>query len=404
MKKILQINTVVNSGATGRAAEDIGQIAKSIGWDSYIAYGRNTRTSNSKLIKIGSGWNTKLHVLQTRLFDRHGFGSVNPTKKLIDKIDKLKPDIIHLLNLHGYFINIDILFNYLRKSRIPVIWTLFDCWAFTGHYTYFDIAGCNKWQTNCFKCPSKADYPSSWVVDNSKLNYFKKRELFTSLPNLTLIVHSEWLKKLVQQSFLKELPLTRIPNRINITNFSYSPKRDFIYRNKLSNFKIILGIANSWIKRKGLEDFIKLSKLIDSDTRILLIGLSRNQVRNLPQNVIAVKRTESIKELTELYSSADVFINPTFEDNFPTTNLEALACGIPVITYNTGGSPETIDSETGIVVEKSDIQGLADAVKKIILNGKNFYSLACVERSQQLFDDSNEYYLNLFKSFENKRI
>jgi putative colanic acid biosynthesis glycosyltransferase len=398
MVTILQINIVVNYSSTGRTAEGIGKIAICNGWDSYIAYGRHKRTSDSKLIKIGTDWDVKKHVLKTRLLDKHGFGSYNPTKKLIKEIETVKPDIIHLLNIHGYYLNIEVLFKYLQKKDIPVIWTLFDCWAFTGHCTYFDTIGCEKWKNFCFNCPQKSEYPTSWFIDNSKANFSRKRKLFNSIKNMRLVVHSQWLQKLVKQSFLKETPIHVIHNGIDLNTFQYSEKRNFINKRNLNNYKIILGVASEWHQRKGLNDFIELSSLIDKETRILLIGLSQRQIKSLPDNIIGIERTDSVEELAELYSSATVFVNPTWEDNFPTTNLEALACGTPVITYNTGGSPETISYCTGIIVEKGNIKGLINSINEVFSKGKIFYHQACINRAEQLFnrDDRFHDYITLF--------
>jgi glycosyltransferase involved in cell wall biosynthesis len=400
MATLVQINTVVNYGSTGGTVEGIGQVAIDNGWNSYIAYGRHKRSSSSKIIKIGTEWDIKKHVLKTRFLDKHGFGSLAATKKLIREIENIKPDIIHLLNLHGYYINVDVLFKYLSKKDISIVWTLFDCWAFTGHCTYFDFVGCEKWKNKCFSCPQKKEYPASWILDNSNSNYLKKKELFTSLRNLKLIVHSEWLQKLVKQSFLEDFPVKIIHNGINIDTFQYTEERNFINENNLRNFKIILGVASEWIKRKGLSDFIKLSGIIDSNTKILLVGLSQHQIKTLPDNIVGIPRTNNVQELRELYSSANVFVNPTWEDNFPTTNLEALACGLPVVTYNTGGSPEAIDLNTGIVVEKGDIKGLANSIAEVLSNGKDSYSQFCIERAQQFFNKTDRFqeYVNFFNS------
>jgi len=400
MKKILQINSVVNSGSTGRIAEEIGQTALAAGWESYIAYGRNDRPSKSELIKIGSDWDIKMHGIQTRLFDRHGLASKTATKKLVQKIEKIKPDIIHLHNIHGYYLNIEILFCFLKQANIPVVWTLHDCWPITGHCSYFSFIGCEKWKTQCYNCPQKKSYPASFLLDRSKKNHHLKKELFTSLPNLTLVPVSNWLSDLLKESFLKDFPVKVIYNGINTDVFK--PTQDSYFRKKyqLENKTILLGVANVWSQRKGLNDFIKLSGQLGKDLKIVLMGLKQKQIKMLPKKIIRLERTENLEELAELYASSDIFLNPTYEDNFPTTNLESLACGTPVITYRTGGNSEAIDKDTGIIVEKGDINGLIEAIHQIKNKGKKAYTEACINRANDLFNKKDCFmeYINLYNS------
>jgi putative colanic acid biosynthesis glycosyltransferase len=400
MNTLFQINSVINSGSTGRIAEEIGQTAISAGWKSYIAYGRNDRPSQSELIKIGNDWDIKMHGFQTRLFDRHGLGSISATKELIGKIKEISPDIIHLHNIHGYYINIEILFNYLLNSNIPVVWTFHDCWPITGHCAHFTFVGCEKWKTQCYNCPQKKNYPSSWVVDRSEKNYNLKKELFTSLPNLTLVPVSNWLSEILKESYLQHYPLNVIHNGINTEFFKPSSDKVFRIKYSLENKFILLGVATSWGLKKGLYDFIELSKLLKTDYQIVLVGLSRKQIEQLPDNILGIERTESVKELAEIYSASDVFVNPTYEDSFPTTNLESLACGTPVITYKTGGSPEAIDELTGIVVEQGNIGKLIDAINKVKDKGKQSYSEACVNRAHRLYKKEDRYqeYIELYGS------
>jgi len=401
MKTILQINTVVNSGSIGRIAEEIGQEAISKGWKSYIAYGRNDRPSKSYLIKIGSKLDIKKHGLQTRLFDRHGFGSKLATEKFIERIKEIQPDIIHLHNIHGYYLNIEILFNYLSKANIPVIWTLHDCWSFTGHCTHFDFVGCNKWETACFDCPQKNEYPSSLWMDNSKRNYIDKKKQFNSVENLTLVPVSQWLVNIVKKSFLKNYPLRLINNGINLNFFTPQNNALEVRRNLgVDSQFLLVGVTSVWSARKGLDDFIKLSKLIDQDTLIVLVGLNEKQLKNLPSNIIGIIRTENISQLAEIYSAADLFLNLTYEDNFPTTNIESLACGTPILTYNTGGSIEAVSVDTGFIVEKGDLSGVMDVIRIVENRGKHAYTEACRTRAEKLYNKNDRYneYFKLYDS------
>jgi putative colanic acid biosynthesis glycosyltransferase len=400
MKKLLQINSVVNSGSTGRIAEEIAHTAIASGWESYIAFGRNERYSESNLIRIGNDLGIKMHGLQTRLFDRHGLGSVKSTKLFIQQVDKIKPDIIHLHNIHGYYINIEILFNYLSKVDVPVVWTLHDCWSITGHCTHFSYVGCEKWRTKCYSCPQKNEYPASLFIDRSEKNYILKNELFNSLSNLTLVPVSQWLSDILKDSFLQKYPSSVINNGINTSVFKPTGNNEFRERYGLQNKFILLGVASIWSQRKGLEDFIELSKTLGADYQIILVGLTRKQKDQLPVEILGIERTESVEELAELYASSDVYINTTYEDTFPTTNLESLACGTPVITYNTGGSPESIDESTGIVVEQGNISKLVEAIRVIKDNGKQYYSDACVNRVNRLYKKEDRYkeYIDLYES------
>jgi putative colanic acid biosynthesis glycosyltransferase len=399
MKKLVQINSVVNTGSTGRIAEEIGQVATTLGWKSYIAYGREARESKSELIRIGNDWDLKLHGVKTRLFDEHGFGSKNATELLIDSLVQINPDLIILHNLHGYYINIDVLFRYLANQDIPVLWLLYDVWAFTGHCTYFDAVGCSKWITECQHCPQIHEYPRSLIRDNSKSNYTIKRQLFTSVKDLTLITHSKWLKELVHSSFLYKIPVFTINNGIDLEVFKPTNYEHIVHKYNLNNNYIILGVANGWVKRKGFDDFIELRNRLKKKYAIILVGLNQRQIELLPKNIIGIERTENTEELAALYSVANVFLNPTYEDNFPTTNLEALACGTPVITYNTGGSPETIDKETGVIVDKGNIDGIVKAIGEIEIMGKAYYTAKCQERAITYFnkDDRNLDYIKLYE-------
>lgn len=384
--KIFQINTVANSGSTGRITEGIGQEIIKKGWQSYIAYGRTANPSTSILIKIGNTIDHYIHALITRLTDRHGEGSVYATKKLISKIKKINPDIIHLHNVHGYYLNIRILFNYLKEANKPIVWTLHDCWSFTGHCSHYEFVDCQKWQSLCCDCPQKIEYPKSFF-DNSEKNYLLKKRLFSSINNLNLVPVSFWLKIQLGQSFLKNYPAHVINNGIDLNVFQHT-NGDLKEKLGLNNKFVILGVASTWDEKKGINDFIELSKILNDNFKIILIGLSKKQIATIPNNIIAKLRTENAKELAEFYSIADVFFNPTLQDTFPTTNLEAQACGTPVITYKSGGSPETITNNTGIVIAKQDINSVVNEINKMYQN-KDKFSKNCLRKNTENNYDKN---------------
>lgn len=394
--KVLQINSVCGYGSTGRIATDIYKILEEQGHECVIAYGRGTAPEGIKTIKIGTNLDNYMHVAKTRLLDKHGFGSTKATKEFIKKVKAYDPDVIHLHNIHGYYINIELLFNYLKEANKPVVWTLHDCWAFTGHCAYFDYVGCNKWKSGCNKCPQKNSYPQSLLKDNSQYNYEKKKKLFTGIRNMTIITPSKWLAGLVKESFLKEYNVKVINNGIDLNVFCPQNKSIFRKKYNIEDKFTILGVADIWDERKGLKYFIELSKLIDNDSIIILVGLNDKQLSQLSPNIIGIKRTNNIEEIVEIYSAADVFVNPTLEDNFPTTNLEALACGIPVVTFNNGGSVESIDESCGVTVENNNIDELVAAISRIKVN--KLSEEKCIKKAKG-FDKKDRFneYIKLYK-------
>jgi len=396
--KVLQVNTVCGTGSTGRIATDIYKILEKQGYESSIAYGRGSAPKDINSIKIGTDFNNYMHVAKTRLFDKHGFSSIKTTKEFIKKAKEYNPDVIHLHNIHGYFLNIELLFNYLKEVNKPVVWTLHDCWTFTGHCAYFDYVECDKWKLACNNCPQKNSYPKSLFVDNSKNNYKRKKELFTGIKNMTIVTPSKWLGELAKQSFLKEYSVSVIHNGVDLDKFKHTDS-DFRAKNGLEGKFLILGVANIWDRRKGLNDFIELSRRLSSDYKIIIVGISKEQKKNLPDNIIAITRTNNIEELVEIYSAADVFVNTTYEDNFPTTNLEALACGTPVITYDTGGSVESIIDEN-CIIPKGNVDILVNTILEKKFKTAKFYDPNVIDINKE---KCFEKYLELYKEVgENK--
>lgn len=391
--KVLQINTVCGRGSTGRIATDLADILQGEGHACRIAYGRYLPPARYQdiSVRIGSDLGVKLHGVETRLFDAHGFGSTIATKHFLKWVESYDPDIIHLHNIHGYYINIELLFDYVKRAGKPVVWTLHDCWTFTGHCSHFTAVGCNQWRDGCRKCPQLKEYPKCALRGNVEKNYMRKKTAFTGVGNMTIVTPSRWLAELVGESFLRDYPVRVIPNGIDLAVFKPTAS-SFRDKHGFGRKTVLLGVANNWNDRKGLGDFIDLSKMLDDSYQIVLVGLTDKQIEELPDHILGIARTESVQELAEIYSAADIFLNPTYEDTFPTTNLEALACGTPVITYRSGGSPEAINESCGISVEPG-VGNLLAAVKRLSASPE-----VCVERALNF--DKHQHFMEYIELYQ----
>ena len=387
--KVLMINSVCGIKSTGRIATDLADMLTEKGHMVKIAYGREEIPEKYKeyAVRIGNEWDVRLHALEARLFDNAGFGSKKATLKFLEWVREFAPDIIHLHNLHGYYINVELLFKFLKEYKKPVIWTLHDCWAFTGHCAHFDLCKCYKWKTECHKCPQKKEYPASILLDNSRKNYRNKKKAFQGVDNMVIVTPSDWLSDLVKESFLREYETRVINNGIDLALFKPT-EGGFREKYKLENKIIVLGVASAWGVKKGLVDFIELRKQLDRRYEIVLVGVSEEDKNILPNGVLGITRTNSVKELAEIYTAADIFLNLTYEDNYPTVNLEAQACGTPVITYRTGGSVESVPEEQ--VANQGDLKSVVELIVKY--EGK--------KTSVQSFYDKNvafEEYIELYE-------
>lgn len=389
MPKLLQINVTANWGSTGKIAESIGVSAIKQGWKSYLAYGRYSNPSQSQLISIGTMIDTYWHYGLQRIMDNEGLCSTKATKNLVRKIQKIKPDVVQLHNIHDHYLNYRVLFEYLNQTDIKIVWTFHDCWAFTGHCFHFMTKGCEKWKTSCHHCPLRNEYPKT-LLDKSSRNYECKKKLFTANRNLTIVPCSEWMGEFVKQSFFKEKEIRTIRNGVDINVFS--PIYSLQEKDKFG----VIAVSNVWNKEKGLDDIYRLREMLPDDIKMTIIGLSSKQMDALPTGIKGIQRTQDVQELVQLYNEADVLINPTYADTFPTVNLEALACGTPVITYQTGGSPEAVDEKTGVVVPQGDVEALADAIRK--LREQPLVSLDCRKRAETYFDKNKcfEQYIDLY--------
>lgn len=428
MLKIVLVNTVCGQGSVGRITADLYETARRHDAQAAVAYGRGNAAEGIVSYKIGNRADFYRHVCRNFFLGESGFGSAASTRRFLRYLEEVKPDILHLHNLHGFYLQTELLFAFIKEKHIPVVWTFHDCWPFTGHCAYYEKNGCLLWQEGCMRCRyHRSAYPYALFRDNAKTAFQRKKEAFTGVENLVIVTPSRWLAGEVKKSFLKEYPVEVIPNGIDLSVFA--PKE----RQK-EPVHTVLGVANIWEERKGLSFFVRLAETLPEHYRIRLIGLSAGQQRALkkrfgPERLMAQQRTESLAELAEAYRQADVFVNPTLEDNFPTANLEALACGTPVVTFETGGSPETIgvtkgQSDCGICVEKGNADALLQAVRFIcegshrdgsvrtdslqgrinVRPGEHFTPLQCRARAEQ-FEKNTQYdrYFALYQRMKGNR-
>ena len=390
--KVLIINVVCGIRSTGRICTDMASALEAQGHEVKIAYGRECVPEQFQkyAVRIGSNFDVRLHGLRARLLDGAGFGSKKTTARFIQWVEEYDPDVIHLHNIHGYYINIEVLFKYLKICKKRIIWTLHDCWSFTGHSAYCDAVECEKWINGCGKCPQIREYPKSFT-DNSNFNWLRKKELFSNIKNMIIVTPSKWLAELVKKSFLRGYPVKVINNGVDISQFKLM-ESDFRKQHKLEDKFILLGVATAWDDMKGYSDFIELSRKLDDSYKIVMVGLTDKQIKKLPDNIIGIRRTASIEELVYIYSSSDILLNLSYCDTYPTINLEARACGLPIITYATGGSPESAGDHNS-VVKRGDLDGVVYKIKQMGNNHqKNIEKVSDFDKSETM-----KQYMRLYK-------
>lgn len=423
--KILQINQVYKYGSTGRIVAELSDLIKTKDYKSFVAYGYPT-TANTELEPEGvcclqPGWfQRKRAILLTRLFDHHGFYNEAETRKLIRWMNEISPDIVHLHNIHSHYVNVRMLFDYIKQHDIPVVWTLHDCWSMTGHCAHFELAKCDKWKSECHDCELLQEYPPTWFFDKSRRNYRDKKQCFTGVKKLSVVSPSEWLAGIVRQSYLKEYDVRVINNGIDTSRFEPNACNydDIKAKLGIQGKKMILALMSVWQKNKGIEYIKRLTDYLNENEVLVVVGLKPNQMSKLPKrNCIGISRTNSINELAAYYASADVFINPTLQDTFPTTNIEALSCGTPIVTFRTGGSVEAVldddvpynengiyRSRYGIIVPQCDFDALLSAIREVCSNGKEYYVNNCREKATLKYNKSIQYlkYIELYRSILNE--
>ena len=413
MPKIFHISGAINFGAPGRIVEQIGLLSQKNGYECLVAHStRNENPSQLRHYAMTTRWQEVVHALGAKFLDLHGLLSTKQTRELVERIKEYQPDIIHLHNIHGYFCNFKVLFEYLDSVDTPVVWTMHDCWPFTGRCFHFIGVDCDKWKTGCYDCKAEPGYTVSKYYDRSKELYALKKRLFSSVKNLTLVPVSDWQAAFLKDSFLKDRNVYTIHNGVDIEKFIPMNGNRIRDKHKLDGKFVILGVASPWNTRKGLDDFYRMRTMLSNEYAIVMVGLTPKQIEKLSDGIIGIARTESQQELAEYYSMADVFVNLTYLDTFPTVNLEALACGTPVITYRTGGSPEAIcdtafenvkkvgaeNYPTGMVVEQGDVEGIIRCIRE--LKSRPINAAVCRQRAEVLFDKDKcfEEYIRLYGS------
>lgn len=402
MKRILQINVTANWGSTGRIAEQINSLARNQGWDTFIAYGRACNTSQSNLLRVGSSIDVYEHYAEHRLFDNDGLASRNATAKLVMCIREISPDVIHLHNIHDHWLNYHILFDYLKNSSIPVVWTQHDCWGFTGGCAHFTSLNCYKWKTCCDDiCSFRQGSLSRMIINHTKKQYELKKRLFAGMDNLYIVTVSKWLEDLVRQSFLKDKKIQTIYNGVDVNTFKPINDGNVLLRKyHIDGLNYVVGVASTWTKTKGFNDYLKLAAYMPSNYKIVLVGLSKRQCKEAGQfGIIAIPRTDCIEDLVAIYNGASIVLNLSYEETFGLTTVEGFACGTPGVVYNCTASPELIKSKNvGIVVEPGNVEGVSKAIRVLLDSNHEKMSMECRNVAQTFFDKSKLYadYVTLY--------
>ncbi len=392
--KVLFINETCGRGSHGKICTSLADLICENGGECRIAYGRDTvpESYQKYALQIGNKNSVYFHALAVRFFDNAGFCSGLATKKFIQEIEAFSPDIIHLHNLHGYYLNIEVLFRYLSTYKGKIVWTLHDCWAFTGHCSCYDYVGCEKWKTECSNCAQKKCYPSSLLLDRSKANFRKKKGLFTAVQRMQLVTPSIWLKQQVSQSFLGKYPAEVIQSGIDLDIF-HPTDGNFRRKYGLENKTVLLAVANVWSERKGIADYLRLAEVLDERYQLIMVGDLRDE--RIPNNVIRIAHTNSQSELAEIYTAADAYLNFSCEETQGLTTIEALACGTPVVVMNRTAIAESVSEDCGIALNESNPKALLEAIEQAktlradncVRHAENFEKNRCFAKYLVLYEE-----------------
>lgn len=400
--KIIEINATYGFASTGSIVMDIEKTARENGHSVGVAY-QKAEVKPENGIRVGGVLSYKLHAVLSRVAGRQGYASYFATKRLISWLERQKPDIVHLHNLHSNYINIPLLLAFLAKKDIATVLTLHDCWFFTGKCFHFVESHCDKWKKGCGDCPRNKLDIKSLFFDRTARVFKDKKRLFESIPRLSVVGCSDWISDMARQSLLSSKEITRIYNGIDTDLFA--PKSTtFRKENNIGEGYVVLGAANKWLLPENLELFDKFLKTRDSDDLLVLFGADEDyrQLCKNKEGVILLGYINSKEEMANLFASADVFVNPTHADTLPTVNMEAASSGIPVVTYNVCGSPELVkNGVSGYVVEEGDIDGMLTAIRWC--KAGKIKSADCRDFALANFDKNDNYkrYIELFERIYN---
>lgn len=397
--RIVQINGGAK-GSTGKIMMGIAEVARAQGHEVMCASPITTTNRDAGedcgYYRIGTFNSRRVNVALARITGFNGCFAWIETYRLLKKIDEFKPDVIHLHNLHDSYVNLPILFSYIKQHNVPIVWTLHDCWAFTGQCPHFTMVKCDKWKIGCHSCPQYKEYPAT-LYDNTEKMWKLKKAWFTGVDNMTVVTPSKWLAVLAKESYLGEYPIEVINNGIDLSVFKPTLS-DVRMRYGISREKyIVLGVSFAWGYRKGLDCFIRMAEMLGERYQIILVGTDEEIDKELPKNIISIHRTQNQRELAEIYSAANVFVMPTREENYPTVNMEAVACGTPVVTFDTGGSPETLNNQVGRVIPVDDINKMIIEIQDVCESVKLSPELFRSKAQEYIMEERFLEYIDLYQ-------
>jgi len=400
--KVMQINAVYASGSTGSIVSDIHTLSIENGIDSYIAYSTSPLARNEIVngYQIGNTFGKKIHALLGRINGKQAYFSKIATWHLLKYIETVKPDIVHLHNLHSNFIYLNMLLDYLAKKRIKTVITLHDCWFYTGGCFHYSSARCDGWLKECGHCPKKNKDTPALFCDASKKILKDKKKYLSGIDDLTIVGVSEWISHEAKKTFLGYKKIITIHNGID-TDFFRPSHSDFRIRNGIGNEKfMILGIANKWLLPINQTLLTAMIDFLNEDMVFVMIGCTERQRQILPEKIKAFPFISDRSELRNIYSACDVFTNCTWEESLSLVNVEAQACGTPAVTYSDTGVYETVDGMSGFKVRNGDIKEFLNAVQTVKNKKKQSYSKKCREFVIKEFNKGTNYkkYLELYKN------
>lgn len=401
--KVLQINAVYGVGSTGIIVEDLHTLSQKEGIESYVAYSTAIRTNITNSYVIGTVFEKKFHAAMTRLTGKQGYYSLTATNKLVNYINTLKPDIVHLHNLHSNYIHLNTLLSYLAKNNIPTVLTLHDCWFYTGGCFHYTSVNCNKWKSKCGKCPKKKGDSISYLFDSSSQILIDRKKFFGNIKQLYVVGVSQWIENECRESVLKPMLFTHIYNGID-TDFFKPVKSDFRSIYGIENQFLILGMANKFflpINKKSLNTIVDS---LQDDEKLIIIGCSAEQIKKLPPAVLGLPYIHDRRKLREVYASCDVFVNCTREESLSLVNIEVQACGTPVVTYSNTGVKETVDGISSYAVENGNPEEILKKLRLIRNSDYQKRSQKCIEWVKDNFEIHTNYrkYIELYRMIDSK--